>query len=357
LSPGAASGYAFGFWSLFMRAFLAITFLLFAALSAAQAFPAEPVLNAIKTQSVHRHSVDWTPIEEAYRAAIAKAANDDDYSTAVVGVFQAMNDVHSALSLKGKVYMHYEPVEPGDLARMQTLLRLDQDQKGNVVGNMLDGDIAYLMVPSIRIAPGDVDEYTGYVAQKVANLGTMKPAGWIVDLRLNSGGNMYPMLLGLRALLGTNKIGTAVDADGKTTADIVLTAQGLNIGGAQVAARAIEGEPDLASVPVVVLVGPVTCSSGQAAALAFAKRPDTILLGEPTAAGYATGNTPIRIAEHVSLNLATNFMGDREGNSSKGRVMPDVEVKARDDFNDLTKDQKVIEAIKWLRDKAAKGGE
>ena len=42
-------------------------------------------------------------------------------------------------------------------------------------------------------------------------------AGWIVDLRHNRGGNMWPMVAGLGPLLGEGRAGAFVDPDGGAT--------------------------------------------------------------------------------------------------------------------------------------------
>jgi len=55
-----------------------------------------------------------------------------------------------------------------------------------------------------------------YLKLITMTLQEMNPAGWIIDLRGNSGGNMYPMLAGLSSLLGEGVLGYDVYPDGRS---------------------------------------------------------------------------------------------------------------------------------------------
>ncbi len=82
--------------------------------------------------------------------------------------------------------------------------------------------------------------------------------------------------------------------------------------------------------------------------IAFKKRPATIFVGEPTADGYTTSNGYFQFAPNLTLNFATNFVADRELNIYKTRVSPDITVYHGDNFDDLSKDEKVKRAIQWI---------
>jgi hypothetical protein len=54
----------------------------------------------------------------------------------------------------------------------------------------------------------------------INNVNSSKVTGWIVDLRLNTEGNMYPILLGLKDLIGNNVVfGGFRDSEGRSTGD------------------------------------------------------------------------------------------------------------------------------------------
>lgn len=117
--------------------------------------------------------------------------------------------------------------------------------------------------------------------------------GWIVDLRDNSGGNMWPMLLGMAPLLRTSvvnneDVGSFETAQGPER--WTLTATAVQRAGKSVLDFGQSGhvlrQP---GAPVAVLFGPRTASSGEASVLAWRGRPQTRSFGQPTA-GVSTGN-------------------------------------------------------------------
>lgn len=154
--------------------------------------------------------------------------------------------------------------------------------------------------------------------------------GWIVDLRDNSGGNMWPMLLGMAPLLRTSVVNnedvgsfeiaqgperwtltaTAVQHAGKPVLDFGQTGYVLRQPGA----------------PVAVLFGPRTGSSGEASALAWRGRAQTRSFGQPTA-GVSTGNNVRTLADGSRLLLTTTVMRDRNDRGDGLKIEPDQRVE------------------------------
>nr|WP_258015160.1 S41 family peptidase [Stenotrophomonas maltophilia] len=154
--------------------------------------------------------------------------------------------------------------------------------------------------------------------------------GWIVDLRDNSGGNMWPMLLGMAPLLRTSVVNnedvgsfetaqgperwtltaTAVQRAGKPVLDFGQTGYVLRQPGA----------------PVAVLFGQRTGSSGEASALAWRGRAQTRSFGQPTA-GVSTGNNVRTLADGSRLLLTTTVMRDRNDRGDGLKIEPDQRIE------------------------------
>ncbi len=155
---------------------------------------------------------------------------------------------------------------------------------------------------------------------------TGKRCGWIVDLRSNTGGNMWPMLLGMAPLLRTTK-------EGEETVGSFATAEGPSPwqstpSGVRLGARVIVdlGAPGYrlkhGGAPVAVLIGPLTASSGEATVLALRGRPQTRSFGEHTA-GFSTANVVRPLVDGSSLVLTTSVMQDRTGKGDGLKITPD----------------------------------
>lgn len=104
----------------------------------------------------------------------------------------------------------------------------------------------------------------------------------------------------------------------------------------------------LSGLPVAVITGPITGSSGEAVAIGFIGRKKTILIGEATG-GYTTANNGFLLAgENYGMVLAVDYMTGRSGKPYYDNVKPDIEIKGGDDFFNRPNDKKIQAAITWL---------
>lgn len=158
--------------------------------------------------------------------------------------------------------------------------------------------------------------------------------GWIVDLRANQGGNMWPMLVGVAPLLATDpRKKEVIGAFNTGAANQIWSIQA---GRVLLDARAPVELDSPAYVlrhpapPVAVLLGPNTGSSGEMVALAFRGRPATRSFGKPTA-GYSTANMPRPLLDGGMLLLTGSVAVDRNLRGDGGKLKPDVAVGDTED--------------------------
>ncbi|WP_222537163.1 S41 family peptidase [Pedobacter polysacchareus] len=175
-----------------------------------------------------------------------------------------------------------------------------------------------------------MDSICSSIKQAIANIHTKKIKGWIIDLRVNTGGNMYPMIAGLTDFLGTGKVG------------------GFYVDSIQVSPVKYEGYPIKKDLPIAVLISGYTASSGEMTAITTIGRKNAVLIGEPSA-GYTTTNLGFELNAYSGLNLAVDYATDRKGRVYPKNITPDHLVKDGDHFEKLTEDKKVQEAILWLK--------
>jgi len=150
--------------------------------------------------------------------------------------------------------------------------------------------------------------FTRGLATSIATRARQASCGWVVDLRANQGGNMWPMLSGLSPLLGNATPGYFRDREGRQTAWTIRSA-GVPV-------------PDLSAVPVVVVTGQKTASSGEAVAVAFRGRPKARSVGQPTF-GVSTSNGMYPLPGGARLKLTDARFVDRTGQAYGDIVMPD----------------------------------
>lgn len=195
-------------------------------------------------------------------------------------------------------------------------------------GRLLEDGVAYLVVPGCQ--EPDIEGLRAYAkaaALELARLGRQEPTGWLVDLRLNGGGNLWPMLLGLRPLLPDGPLMTMVK-DGQVQAHYGLGEGSAWIDWGRGAEPQLvwgaEGAPVTMAPPagrLALLTGPWTMSSGEALAMCLLGRAATRSFGEPTA-GLTTVTNQYRLADGSVLTLPVAQMGHRDGRPETGTLAP-----------------------------------
>jgi hypothetical protein len=309
----------------------------------------EEALDIIQTHSIKRDVLDW----DALRAQAYELA---DGATTPAQTYDAIR-----FALRRLLERHSHFMSPAELAQWSAADPIVYDIMPPE-GTLLEGRIGYVRMNDFVATSEDQQrEYVSNLQQIIADIDAKGPCGWIVDLRNNSGGNMWPMLAGIGPILGEGRAGAFVDADGQETPWSYRDGQAFY--GEQVAAE-VEGsayqlvEP---MPPVAVLICITTQSSGEAIAVSFKGRPDTRFFGVPSL-GLVTGNEGFELRDGALMWLATVWYADRTGRVYKTAIVPDENVDTSKEFIgtviepvDLIGPQK-RRAIRWLLDQPACAG-
>jgi carboxyl-terminal processing protease len=260
------------------------------------AFEAEVYLgeaiDLMRQWSINRDEVDWLALEElAYRIADGAETPADTHS-AIRSALNLLRDGHSLFLAPTQA----DAFATGPAAFDEPVVELRDDGIGYVAIGRYSGDI------------GDqADAYATALASDLSGA-TSATCGWIVDLRTDSGGNMWPMIGGLAPLIGAGHVGSFVYPDG-TIENWTLEHGTAYWDGEPMTTYTAEVSVD---GPIAVLVGPRTGSSGEATATAFHGRPDTRFFGQPTA-GLTTSNEPVALSDGALLILTMSVFTDRNG--------------------------------------------
>lgn len=337
-----------------MKGFFATLFLTFTFfVSFAQLpVPVDSLYTFIKFNSIHRNKANWNTIDKTFKEQIQEAKSNTDTMNCFVKVLESLNDVHSQIYLNNQFYGHYPSFDDSVLVWLKPLNEKAIALTNKFHATRIQKKIGYICVPSIQVYdPAEINRYAQTLSDLVSNLANTCKKGFIIDLRLNGGGNLYPMLSGLGQFLGNQIIGYETDNNDSITRTWELKNGNFVIGGYQTTTLTTKPNSKLKTIPIVVLIGPVTKSSGSMTAIAFKGRPNTYFIGEPTADGYTTSNGYFQFAPNLVLNFATNFVADRTKKVYKTTVNPDLTIYHGNDFDTLLNDAKIKAAIKWLTKK------
>jgi carboxyl-terminal processing protease len=287
------------------------------------AAPAKAVLDAAlsiaKQNSLHRVTVAWDVVEPKVRALAAGAEKSSEVYPAVRYLLAQLGDRHSFL------------LPP----RQTSEFRAGGAQNPIPEVRSTPEGAGYISMPGYSGGEaGAMRTYATRMHEALEGVITSAPCGWVLDLRPNTGGNMWPMLAGVKPFLGSAALGTFVSPTGSSPPWIAGQADGVEPPSTLAA---------LESAWVAVLTGPRTASSGEAVAIAFRGRARTRSFGQPTA-GLSTANATFPLPDGAMILLTTAVDADRTGQRYGDRVAPDELVDGAAPI-----DAALVTALQWLR--------
>ncbi|WP_312320456.1 S41 family peptidase [Stenotrophomonas sp.] len=243
---------------------------------------------AVRARALYADRVPWQTFQPRIDAAANAAQSADNYPL-YKEILRALGDRHSHMVLPHEAEFAIQRTRAAEAPRVERL----------------GAGVGYVKVPGVRgVESQSSRELSAGIQHQLCAIG-QDVNGWVVDLRDNRGGSMWPMLAGLFPLLDDAPPGAFIDREGKVSP--------WKIRGTR--------ECDLSQAPVAVLMGPRTASSGEMTAIAFIDRPNTRFFGQASA-GLATGNSSVFLPDGARIALTTTHAQDRSGRILE-QVKPD----------------------------------
>jgi hypothetical protein len=291
----------------------------------------DTLLNQLQSEALHRARIDWPALRAATLERLGSAPGFTQAEAAMAEALSRLQEPHSYIIRPGGSMLFARP--PG----------WQRPVCAEAGGGRpaLPADIGYVRVSGNNGgSQAGLDEARA-IQRQIAEQDRPGLAGWIVDLRANGGGNMYPMVAGLGPLLGDGVAGYFVAPDGGRVA-WSYAAGAASVGGTALLTVPQPYQMQQPAPRVAVLSDCGNGSSGEATLISFIGRPaPTRLFGTPSY-GVSTAVRGIGIGQGYSLGLAVSTMADRLGRPYGERVPVDEPI---DDA------ARVVErAVQWLRE-------
>jgi carboxyl-terminal processing protease len=326
----------------------------------------DSAIDIMRQHALHGEGVDWAALRtEAFKRA-GGAFNPIDTYPAIYWALVQLGDSGSHLRLPPGLY-------PDQIALMQQAEKEAMDNapsgtrtetpvptpftsrrlpEGHIV-TVQGKNLGYVVLPRCSAKDNDgVLLYAADVRRILTDLSAQSPRGWIVDLRGNTGGNMWPMLTGIGPILGDGVLGSFVAADGNINWFYQDGKTGTrNPAGVENVSLTLEEAPALnamtTATPVAVLVDGSTASSAEALTIAFHGRPNTRSFGTHTA-GKSTAVQPFKLDDGAEIYLTTAIDADRSGKTYPDGITPDQIFPASASMPLEANDPVVQAAQSWL---------
>ena len=304
-------------------------------------------LTLLETYSLERSTVNWPQLRQQVYQKAQGAQSVRELLPVYPFLFEQLKDDHGWLTYKGKTYKWRNTARP---AYANTAVKEALATRPRVLVKMLPGNVGYVQLPGIN-AGGSLQamrDAAKVVQDSLCRLNPDKAKAWIIDLRLNDGGAMAPMLAGIAPLLGDGYLGGFVDKDGKPDQQWYLKQGNFYLDTMRITTLQNRCPVRKTDKPIAVLLSGMTASSGEIVAISLKGRSKTRFIGEPTY-GATTANESYQISGSSYLTIAGTQETDRNKVVYRPNVSPDELITGGDNFTDLSKDVKVAAAFKWLK--------
>lgn len=279
-------------------------------------------VDILKENSIYKHTIDWESLRNEVLEMGKNARKIEETYPAIRYALSQLGDNHS-LFMTPKEYKSYtRPDLPIP----------------DITSELINNNIGYIKIPGFGGSGKEPSEkFAQQIQNKIKELDKFIIQFWIVDLEDNTGGNVWPMMLGLGPLLGEGVMGYLVDADSK------YFNWGISNGGV------FFNDEQAGELPypyrlkhkikkLAVIIGSRTTSAGEAIAVSFKGAENTCFIGSHTQ-GKSTGNTGYDLSDGARIYVTRTKFADRNKNIYGVPIKPDIEVSS-----DYTKEA----AIKWI---------
>lgn len=270
-------------------------------------------LAVMQRKAVTAPSVDWVAVtRKAHRIAADARTPEDTYPAIRYALdrLRRAGDLHATFLYPSEAAAFAQgspPLQPPAVALVQHRL-------GRVT------------LPGL-LRPAESRDARRYVTSVLSGIESLQnryhPCGWIIDLRGDSGGNVYPMLLSVAPIIGEGHLAGFTGRNG--FAYWVTYRHGSLSGGGYTVRAPLTVPPFVPSPPVAVLTSQETASAGEFVTVALRGRPQTRSFGAATG-GYTTGPRVFRLANGAELFFGIVYYVDRLGLVYRHGVRPDVTV-------------------------------
>lgn len=266
------------------------------------------VVDIMEKNSINRNNIDWADFRSQVLNSGMTVQSINQTDDALKLALQLLGDNHSFIRRQNGRVVSGTAVNC---------------QQSNFPAPNLPDNVGYIRVSSFSGSENAANvAFAEDIQAQIRNRDNQDIAGWIVDLRGNTGGNMWPMLAGIGPILGEGLAGHFIDPNGGeepwSYSNGIARLNQTNI-------VRVSDPYELINPgsKVAVLLDQAVISSGEAIAIAFIGRANTRRFGTASC-GLSTANTPFSLPDGSSLFLTTAFMADREKNLFGGPVTPDI---------------------------------
>ena len=303
----------------------------------------------LEDQYLHRQDYDFASLR---KETIAIAIKEESFESALLlssGLFDRIQCNHCQIFYEDK---HVASSLNKQLSQedFSAAFLLEYQENPSFSVAVLDSKYGYVNMPGmllIDLTTEALNQTTQEMYDAIADIAERNEIiGWLIDLRVNIGGNAYPMITALHYLLGDRVVYGVKDREGTIISTQRLKEGAFFVGDDKVVQVNAQLEPNT-DTPEALLTSKLTASAGENVAIAFTHRSNSLVIGQPSY-GHLTANELIDLSYGVQFALTSGYIVDEVGDY-RPTIEPDISTDKQDNFVDFLLDENVKMAIDFFK--------
>lgn len=289
----------------------------------------DELFSILKENFIDRDSIDWNSFE---KAVLLK--NKISKDSAIIEALTLLGNRHTSymkangIRLRGK--FKKRNIANDEICEVSSA-------KSDLFKNLKN--VAYLKID--RIDNQSSISEKEYILKSLSTiLDQVDSEYWIIDLRDNTGGAIWPMLVSLLPFYEEGKIGSNVFKQNNFRTPWIKKDGSIYLGDQNQSKLYLDDKIYFTVHPkrVFVLINQKTMSAGEATAISLKSLQNVEFLGSKTG-GFTTNNADITLSNFDKLRLTINYMGDFKNRIYKNGVLPDSKFCSDKDLFNYIKHQ------------------
>ena len=318
----------------------------------------DTIVHILENKSIYRDDVNWQKLKKELKKNKQFTALDsvNRVKASIQYLYTKLKDRHGFYFDKGQTFKgHFSQIFS---KQDSSLLNFAMDERYSLNTTIIDGKYAYICIPSPSIPSSLFDKEAEAVKllslmgkqlqQQYLSVLNKNIEGVIVDFRLSMGG-AYPIIItSLAPILNEGKLFNFEDADSHVSAVVKMVNGNLYENERLIAKTDYNGQNF--KLKIALLLGPLTSSAAEQSAIAFKGQDNVKYIGEKTS-GFLTMTSLYKFSDNNYFTYSSKVLRSNDNNVYKNFIVPDIEIKTADNFENLKSDGKVLEALMWFKSK------
>jgi len=285
----------------------------------------QEVISIVRKHSIYKDQVDWEKIEEEF---LDKANLCQSYEETYLVISQLLHEVgdkHGFILLPDQINQRNSHIN------------------GTIKGSLIEDGIGYINIPSCPSLDVSVNqEYPQVLQNTIKKIDNANINSWVIDLRNNNGGNLWPMLLGLGPITGNKVLGYFIDSENEYTPFSYENGAVKYGGDVQLFTPTKNYYTTKCNKPIIaILIGRSTASSGEILAIAL-RTSFSKVFGEYSA-GFTNSTKMFELNDGALLFITSSRIASQDKKICLEIVKPDVIVSP--ESNEVI----LKEAVNWIK--------